>query len=185
MHRRSYSLCALLSLALTVSTAAVASEKDQATIDKDKLGSTPNVTRFGKTLFGGQPDPAAMEEATRRGIEVLVTFREEGEVDWDEAEKAKSLGLKFYRFGFRAPTSLDDTLIDQARKVLVESREKPTMLYCGSANRVGAIWMAHRALDGGLSVADALEEGQKVGLRSAGYVEVVEDYIRRQTGQGN
>ena len=169
-------------VALTIvmcASVSLAAEKEKATILKDKLGSTPNVTRFGKTLFGGQPSPEALEEAQKRGIASVITFRTKGEVDWDEAGKAKDLNMSFHRFGFRSPESMTDTLIDQARKVLVDSKDQPKMLYCGSANRVGAIWMAHRALDGGLSVEEALKEGEKIGLRNKGYVAVVKDYIRR------
>ncbi len=183
MNRIRFSFYAFVYVALLLSHGGflAAEEKDKPTIQKDKLGSTRNVTRHGTTLFGGQPDRAAFAEAKVRGIKVLVTFREEGEVDWDEAAEAEELGLKFHRFGFRAPDSLSNELIDRARKLLARSKDTPMMLYCGSANRVGAIWMAHRAIDGGLSVDEALEEGKQVGLRNQGYVDVVQDYIQRRT----
>lgn len=180
MTRPYVSLCAAFLFAFSVSICCAAeATKDTPTIEKDKLGSTPNVTRFGETLFGGQPSPAALEEAQKRGVKSLITFRPASEVDWDEAQKAEQLGMSFQRIGFRAPESLTDELLDQARKALKESKDKPTMLYCGSANRVGAIWAAHRALDGGLRLAEALEEGEKIGLRSPGYVTVIKDYVQR------
>jgi protein tyrosine phosphatase (PTP) superfamily phosphohydrolase (DUF442 family) len=167
-------------LTLSICAVTAAADKEQLTIQRDMLGATPNVTRAGKTLFGGQPDQAALEEAQQRGIEVLVTFREQSEVDWDEAKKAKELGMKFHRFGFRSPESLNDELLSSARTLLVESQDEPRLVYCGSANRAGAIWMAHRALDGGLSMEEALEEGKTIGLRNKDYITVVKDYIERK-----
>jgi hypothetical protein len=49
---------------------------------------------------------------------------------------------------------------------------------------VGAVWLAHRVLDGGLSYDDALKEAKTVGLKTPAFEEKVKDYIRRKQDEG-
>ncbi len=52
-------------------------------------------------------------------------------------------------------------------------------MHCRSANRVGAIRLAHRALDHGLSYDQALDEAKTVGLKLPAFVEKAKDYLDR------
>ena len=144
-----------------------------------RLGDTRNVHSFGKILLCGQPEPDDFASLKKQGFKVVITLREKGEVRWDQPALMKELGLKFHRFGFRAPDSLKDEVFDKARKVLSDAKKNPVMLHCGSANRVGAIWAAHRVLGHGLSLAAALKEAQEVGLRTPAYRDKAIDYIKR------
>lgn len=148
-------------------------------LTKTELGQTKNVHNFGKSMLCGQPTAEEFAKAKELGIQRVITLREDGEVDWDQAGTLKKLGLEFHELGFRSPESLTDELLDKARKLLVDKNKKPVMLHCGSANRVGAIWAAHRALDEGLSVDEAMKEAKEVGLRNADYEKIVIDYIQR------
>ena len=182
MKRRDFSHIAAVLFTLSLTIAATAAAADKTTKPKlqaAELGATRNVHSFGPTLLCGQPDLAALEQAKKRGIKVVVSLREPGEVDADEAAAAKSVGLEFHRIAFLAPETLDDKVFASVRKILADSGKSPVLLYCGSANRVGAIWAAHRALDGGLSVEDAMKEGKAVGLKSPDYEKIVEEYIQR------
>lgn len=182
MNRRPFSRTTLfvLGFCLTIAAAAIGSEEaQQPELQTAELGATHNVHSFGTTLLCGQPRHAALEQAKKRGVRLAVSLRQEGETDWDEAAAAKSAGLQFQRLPFRAPETLNDKVFAAARKILVDSERNPVMLYCGSANRVGAIWAAHRALDDGLTVEAAMKEGKEVGLRNPDYEKIVEEYIRR------
>ena len=53
------------------------------------------------------------------------------------------------------------------------------ILHCSSANRVGAVWLAHRVLDGGLKYNEALSEAKTVGLKLPAYEERVKEYSRQ------
>lgn len=161
----------------TIATAS-ADEKGKLQLKDTQLGATPNVHSFGPTLLCGQPKGDALKIAKQRGIKVAVSLRQQGEVGWDEAAAAQAAGLKFQRIAFRAPDTLNDKVFAAARKALSDAEGQPVMLYCGSANRVGAIWAAHRALDAGLSVDDAIKEGRRVGMKGP-YEPVVIEYIRR------
>jgi hypothetical protein len=39
-------------------------------------------------------------------------------------------------------------------------------VHCGSANRVGAVWLAKRVLQDGWTIEKATEEAKLIGLRS-------------------
>jgi hypothetical protein len=54
------------------------------------------------------------------------------------------------------------------------------MLHCGSANRVGAIWLAHRVLNDGVELQTAREEAKEVGLRTVGYEQRALQFIAKE-----
>ena len=169
--------CVAILLALSIAVCH-STEESKTTIQKDKLGSTQNVTRFGKTMFGGQPTRAAFEEAQQRGIEVLITFRQEGEVDWDEAQKADELGILFHRFGFRTPESLSDELIDrfsmeavhrtmiQFDAVKPDAGEMPIVLAAGSSGILLHEAIGH-GMEGDFNRKNESIYADKVGKRIA------------------
>jgi hypothetical protein len=53
-------------------------------------------------------------------------------------------------------------------------------MHCHSGNRVGAIWLAWRVLDGGLAWDKALDEAHEVGLKTPAFETRVKDYVERQ-----
>ena len=162
---------------ITVTTIG-AEEVKPPTLENATLGETANVHAFGKTLLGSQPNQAALEEAKKLGVKIVVSLREEDEAGFDEAEAAKSAGLEFARIPFLTPETLDEKVFSSARKILEDSQKNPVLLYCGSGNRAGAIWAAHRALDDEISLEAALEEGKTVGMRSPDYKKIVQEYIQ-------
>ena len=144
---------------------------------ESQLGMTRNVHSFGPTLLCGQPSREELADAKSRGIRVVITLREKDEVSWDESSVVKKLGLEYHDYGFRAPADLTDKVFDGVRQALRNTKEKPVLLHCASANRVGAVWLAHRVLDAGVSVEKATEEARIVGLRTAAYEQRALAYI--------
>jgi len=149
----------------------------------DKLGTTEIVHSFGATLLAGQPSADDLAEAKRRGVKTVVSLREENEMDWDEPAKVKELGLTFQRYGFRAPETLTDDVFDKTLKLLADKSNSPVLLHCSSANRVGAIWLAHRVVNDGISVEDARSEAKTVGLRTPAFEEKALAYVRKRSAE--
>ena len=145
-----------------------------------RLGSTKNVHAYGSTLMCGQPSPEDFVEAKKRGFKIVVTLRQPGEIDWDEAETVRGLGMQFHSIPFGRPDTLTDQVFDEARKILTKSKDKPLLLHCGSANRVGAIWLVHRVLDHELSLEEARQEAQEIGLRTEAFRDKAMNYIQRR-----
>jgi len=148
-------------------------------VKPDALGATKNVTVCGTTLLCGQPSEADFKAAKERGIDVILTLRGTDEIDWNEQAVAQQLGLDFKQVAFRAPETLTDEVFETTRKILNESAasEQSVMMHCGSANRVGAIWLVHRVLDHGISLEQATQEAKQVGLRMPEYEQRAIAYI--------
>ncbi len=144
-----------------------------------RLGQTRNVHACGKLFLAGQPTPEDIELIKKQGIRRVVTLRTDGEVAWDEAGMVKRAGMEFVKVPFRLPDSLTDEVFDKVRKLLKDHEKTPTLLHCGSANRVGAVWLAHRVLDEGVPLEQAKKEARTVGLRTPVYLQKALDYIKR------
>ena len=151
-----------------------------ASLQPMELGDTVNVHACGTLLLAGQPTEEDLTKIREAGIQRLITLRTDGEVNWDEAELARQAGLEFVAVPFRSPDTLTDAVFDEIRALLQESGKTATMLHCGSANRVGAVWLAYRVLDEGIDVDQALAEAKRVGLRTPGYEERALSYIGNQ-----
>ena len=183
MARRG-ALCILgLTLVLWTAAAAWCDMQKPKQVVPARLGSTPNVHAYGSTLMCGQPSPDDFVEAKKRGFRVVISLRQPNEINWNEAATVRQLGMQFHSVPFRAPDTLTDRVFDETRRLLRESGKSPVLLHCGSANRVGAIWMAFRALDHGIALGDAEKEAQRIGLRTDAYRRRALSYIERQRRQ--
>jgi len=141
------------------------------------LGSIERLHRSDGVYLASQPSKDDLELAKESGIRTVVNLRKPAEIDWDEKTVVESLGMEYDNFGFKEPEELTDAILDGARKVLSTEDRKPILLHCASANRVGAVWLAHRALDDGVAYPEALTEAEIVGLKSAAFRERVKVYV--------
>ena len=151
----------------------------QSPVQKASLGATRNVHRYRDFYLAGQPSEADLQEAKNVGIKTVVNLRMPKELAFHEKEIVDKLGMAYHNPGISAPEMMTDQLFSKIRGILNDSEHQPVLLHCGSANRVGAIWLAYRVLDGGLSYEAALSEAKTVGLRSPAMEEKAKDYIER------
>jgi protein tyrosine phosphatase (PTP) superfamily phosphohydrolase (DUF442 family) len=183
LSSRLHAVCATLLFLPLPAMTSQAAEKPP-TLAKSELGATRNVHSFGKTMLCGQPSATEFAEAKKRGIKTVITLREKNEIDWDEAAALSKLDMNFYQLGFRAPDSLTPAIIEKTVAIMGDPKRTPVMLHCASANRVGALWLAHRVLNDKVDVATARKEAKTVGLRTPAYEERVLAYIKKkQAGQ--
>ncbi len=151
----------------------------KAKLVRAKCGSTKNVHRFGNIYLAGQPQTEDLHVAREAGIKTIINLRQRKELDWDEAAAVKNAGLNYHHIPFHDAKTLTDDVFSKTRKLLGDKKKQPLMLHCGSANRVGAIWLVHRVLDDGIDVDVAVVEAKQVGLRVPSYLEKAKDYIAR------
>lgn len=178
MHYARYRSTALL-LAGLWTTSILAVENEVAPVKEAQLGATRNVHSCGALFCAGQPTRDDINVIKAKGIKRVITLRQDGEIDWDEAAAVKDAGLEFVAVPFGAPESLTDKVFDKVRGLLRESDKQPTVLHCGSANRVGAVWLTHRVLDQGVPLETALKEAKQIGLRTPAYEEKARQYIKK------
>ncbi|MEE3373111.1 MAG: methyltransferase domain-containing protein [Planctomycetota bacterium] len=170
------SLCTMCGLFLLSLVSANASD-GPARIEKAMLGETRNVHQCGKLYLAGQPKRGDLARIKAQGIKRIVTLRQDTELDWDQAAAARDLGLEFIKVPFRAPNTLTDEVFDKVRTLLRDTANTPTLLHCGSANRVGAVWLTFRVLDQKVPLATALLEARKIGLTTVAYERRATAYV--------
>lgn len=151
-----------------------------ATLAPATCGSIERLHELDGVYLAGQPSAADLEAAQQLGIKTVINLRhahEHGE--FDERAHAESLGLAYVSLPWSGAAELTDAIFDRSRELL-RSSERPILLHCASANRVGAVWLPHRVLDGGVVYEDALAEARTIGLRTPELEAKARDYIARR-----
>lgn len=143
------------------------------------MGEAKNVHRSGNLIVSGQFSPNDIEAMKLLGIQRVITLRNVGEVDFDEPKLVEEAELEFQRVPFASEESLTDDVFSKIRDLLRDDSQK-TLLHCGSANRVGGVWLTYRVLDQGVDISTALTEAKKIGLKSAFIERKAMAYIRQQ-----
>lgn len=139
------------------------------------------LTAFGPLWLAGQPSPAALDELARRGVRHVVNMRHSSEpIGYDERAAVEALGMSYEHRPWNGAAQLTDQVFADYRAIFSRAAE-PTLVHCGSANRVGAVWIAWRALDGGLELEQAVAEARRVGLSSAEYEATAREYVARNS----
>ena len=91
---------------------------------------------------------------------------------------AEAAGLKYIHIPFREPSA---EIAETFLSAVGDPNNQPAFIHCGSANRVGAMWLIKRVKQDGYTVDNALVEAEAIGLSSAGLREFALDYV----GAGN
>ncbi len=116
-------------------------------------------------LTAGALTPEGMEALAESGYSSFISLRspEEDGSGWEE-EFAASSGVAFQRVTVAGAAGLTRENVEALDALLDEAGDDPTVLYCGSSNRVGAL-LALRAhwLDG-IDPDSALALGRASGL---------------------
>src|SRR5687768_12272900 len=178
--------CLVLILALIVRAAGPTTGPATApsASGDDKLapatcGKIARVHRLADVYLAGQPTAEDLAQAKKDGIKTVINLRPDAEIKtFDERQAAEAAGLAYVHIPFAGADDVTDAVFDEARKQL-KAAKRPILLHCGSANRVGAVWLPHRVLDGGLTWDAALAEAKTIGLRTPALEAKAKDYIER------
>jgi uncharacterized protein (TIGR01244 family) len=166
------SLGALL-VAMTLPIAGQVQKKDVAGI--------VNYSRVDATVgCGGQVTPAAMGSLKSEGFVSVINLRQASEAGADiDAGRAaaQAAGLKYIHLPFNA-ASPDPKVVDSFLAAVGDKSNQPVFIHCGSANRVGGLWMIKRALRDGWDIPRAQAEAETIGLRDAKLTAFATDYIK-------
>jgi uncharacterized protein (TIGR01244 family) len=166
----------LLGAALSVLIAGPA----VAQVQKKEMAGVRNYSRVDATVgCGGQVDPAAMTSLRKEGYVSVINLREAGEPGADvEAGRAaaKAAGLKYIHLPFNVAKP-DSKVVDSFLAAVADKSNQPVFIHCGSANRVGGMWMIKRALQDKWPVEKARAEGEAIGLNNAQLVAFATEYI--------
>ncbi len=147
-------------------------------LEPHTLGSLEKGHRLDDVYLAAQPSPEDFAAIKEAGIRTVVNLRHPDEAGFDEKSIVEELGMTYVALPFNGADELTDTLLDQGRAQLRDA-DRPLLLHCSSANRVGPHWIAWRVLDEGIPLDSAVVEAKTIGLRTDAYLEKARDYIGR------
>lgn len=149
-----------------------------AALEPYSCGTVERLHTWNGIFAGSQPAADDLRHAQENGIRTIVNLRPAKEdAGFDEAALVKELGMRYENPAFASPAELTDAVFDEVRAVLRDEARKPVFLHCHSGNRAGAVWAAFRALDCGLPVDAAIEEGRAVGMKTPALEARVRAYV--------
>ena len=147
---------------------------------KETLEGVRNYTVVDATIgCAGATEVAAIPTIAARGYKAIVNLRLESEAGANIAESraaAEKAGLHYIHLPFdhNAP---DLAVADAFIKAVTDPANQPVFINCGSANRVGALWLAKRMLVDKWDEAKAVEEAKLIGLTSEALQKFALEYV--------
>ena len=167
---------------LVVACAALITAGAAAQVTKKDVAGVRNFSRVDATVgCGGQTDASAMATLKREGFVSVINLRQATEPGADvDASRAAALatGLKYHHLPFNASMP-DPAVVDHFLQTVADKSNQPVFIHCGSANRVGGMWMIKRVLQDGWAVDRARTEAEAIGLTSPQMLAFANDYIAK------
>ena len=157
-----------------------ANQESEAQLVEIELGHAVPAHRFGNVFLAGQPTAEDIPILKEKGIKTVINLRLADEISWDQATAVEQAGMKYVHVPFRGEHQLTSKVFDKVLGVLRDTKSSSTLLHCATANRVGAIWYAHRVLNDQLDPVEAELEARQVGLRSAEMLAKSKEYVEAQ-----
>ena len=155
-------------------------ENLSAQVQKREVAGIRNFSRVDATVgCGGAVDPAAMAALKKDGFVSVINLRLANEPGADvEAGRtaAQTAGLKYIHLPFNAAMP-DSKVVDSFLAAVGDKSNQPVFIHCGSANRVGGVWMIKRVLKDGWPIDRARTEAEAIGLNNPQLIAFATEYI--------
>lgn len=164
---------ATVAVVATAAFAATAQEK------QTRAGIT-NFTKVDAVVAcGGATETSALDGLKADGFKSVVNLRlasEQGANIPENEAKAKALGMHYFHLPLSG-ASPDPAVVDRFLAVVGDKTNQPVYIHCGSANRVGAVWLVKRVMQDGWSVDRATAEAKAIGLTAPGLEKFALEYV--------
>jgi uncharacterized protein (TIGR01244 family) len=165
---------------LSVALAAAVVVPALAQVRKAELAGVRNYSKVDATVgCAGATDPSAMKALRAEGYVSVINLRMPSEQGADiegGRAAAKAAGLKYFHFPFNTATP-DASVVSTFLATVADKANQPVFVHCGSANRVGGMWMIKRVLQDKWAMDAARAEAEAIGLREPAMIAFVTDYI--------
>jgi len=116
-------------------------------------------------MCSGQPTPEQFQKLAASGVQRVVCLRKKTEsgTGWEE-DLAPHSGIEFVRFVVEGPKDLTEAKAREFAALVDDGA--PTLVACGSSNRVGAMMALKAKFVDGKSKEEALAIGKANGLKA-------------------
>ena len=128
---------------------------------------------------GGATETKALDGLKKDGFKTVINLRqptEQGANVQENSAYAKEIGLTYINIPFNAQAP-DTKAVDTFLGLIANKANQPVYVHCGSASRVGSMWMIKRVLQDGWAIDKATEEAKLIGLRSPALEQFAVEYI--------
>ena len=128
---------------------------------------------------GAQPKAEAFAKLAQQGYRSVLSLRTEKEEGFDLAQDralAEQAGMRYLHVPFVTAAPKNERVVEFIAAVK-EKKHFPMFVYCGSANRVAALWMIYRIIEQGWSEEQTLPEALKIGLTRPELKAFVQTYL--------
>ena len=152
-----------------------------AQVEKKEMAGIRNYSRVDATVgCGGAVDPAAMASLRKEGFVSVINLRmptEEGANVEAGRAAAQAAGLKYIHLPFNVAAP-DPKVVDSFLAAVADKSNQPVFIHCGSASRVGGMWMIKRVLQDKWMLDRAMTEAKAIGLNNAQLEAFAVQYIK-------
>lgn len=146
---------------------------------KVDLPGARNVTRVDATIMcAGATTPETSTELKKLGFNSIINLRRDGEPGVDISASrtaATGAGLKYIHIPVDG-TNPDAKSVETFLAAVTDKANQPAYIHCGSANRVGAMWLIKRVVVDGWDIPKATDEAVAIGLTSEPLKKFAIDY---------
>jgi len=140
-----------------------------AQVTKQERAGIVNFSRVDAVVAcGGATETSALDGLAKDGFKSVINLRLASEANANielNASHARSLRLNYIHIPFNAAQP-EPKVLDEFLAAIANKANQPAYVHCGSANRVGAVWLVKRVLQDGWTIEKATEEAKLIGLRS-------------------
>lgn len=147
---------------------------------KQDYPGVTNFTRVDATVAcGGATEVATLDLLKKDGFKTVINLRmptEPGANIEQNQARAAELGLKYVHIPFSAGAP-DPKVFDTFLATIADKANQPVYVHCGSAQRVGSVWLAKRVLQDNYSIDKATQEAKAIGLSNPGLEKFALQYI--------
>jgi uncharacterized protein (TIGR01244 family) len=170
----------ILRAVLSTALAAAVAMPVLAQVRKAELAGVRNYSKVDATVgCAGATDASAMKALKADGYVSVINLRMPTEPGADvEAGRtaAQAAGLKYFHLPF-SNAMPDPKVVDNFLATVADSKNQPVFIHCGSANRVGGMWMIKRVLQDKWPMDKARAEAEAIGLREPSTIAFATEYI--------
>jgi protein tyrosine phosphatase (PTP) superfamily phosphohydrolase (DUF442 family) len=144
--------------------------------EKINLEGVNNLFKTDGLYLAGQPSLDAIDKIKELGVDVIINFRNGGEVEYHDFEdKYKNLGIEYHHIPIVIHGSLDKDACKRTNDLINE--DKTYFIHCGSANRVGGWLITYLVSKKGIDFEQAVDIARNSGLANVDFVEQARQII--------
>lgn len=134
-------------------------------VDPEALGIAYGKASMPGIVTAGQLTEEQFTQLAEMGYDTLVSLRlpTENGAGWEE-EFATSAGATFHRIPVAGRDGINQENAEKLASILEDSGDGGVVVYCGSSNRVGALFALKAHYLDGRDVEKAIEIGNATGL---------------------